>query len=203
MRIASVLALLLIASAPSPTFAKKKWGSKGRGNSRSGTTRSSAPAPPGSHDFDTVDCPKCMPIVMRLLVAGARGCPAANATVVTSSAAGRVPTAFCETMLPKKRACVAYSFGLDGTWDFDKVCRPASTHRTQSPLLERVSAASRPSSRNPHHLALLSLSSLCLPCLSGCARTDRYAAGDGCQGLPRLELRSALLRWCASHGPVP
>ena len=62
-----------------------------------------------------------MTVVMRLLVPGAHGCPAANSTIVPSTAAGRVPTAFCDTLMPKKRNCIAYSFGLDGTWDFDKV----------------------------------------------------------------------------------
>jgi len=80
----------------------------------------SSPAPPLNHDYDSSDCPKCMTVVMRLLVPGPRGCPAANGTIVSSSNAGRVPTAFCETLLPKKRSCVAYSFGLEGTWDFDK-----------------------------------------------------------------------------------
>ena len=73
------------------------------------------------HSYETSDCPKCMSVVMRLLAASTnRGCPAANATVVANTAGGRVPTSFCETLLPKKRACVAYSFGLEGTWDFDK-----------------------------------------------------------------------------------
>ena len=57
---------------------------------------------------------------MRLMVPAQRGCPASNATVVASSSTHRVPTAYCQELLPKKRACVAYSFGLDGTWDFDK-----------------------------------------------------------------------------------
>jgi hypothetical protein len=61
-----------------------------------------------------------MTTVMRLLVPAQRGCPASNATIVTSTNTHRVPTAYCQELLPKKRACVAYSFGLDGTWDFDK-----------------------------------------------------------------------------------
>merc|ERR1719240_1506399 len=99
---------------------------KGRGRGRGGgqwvrVPRSpSAPAPPTSHDFDSSDCPKCMTIVMRLLVPNARGCPAANGTIVSSSNVGRAPTSYCETLLPKRRSCVAYSFGLEGTWDFDK-----------------------------------------------------------------------------------
>ena len=67
-----------------------------------------------------------MTVVMRLVVPSPRGCPAANATLVTSSSVARVPTAYCEMLLPKKRACVAYSFGLEGTWDFDKVCARAA-----------------------------------------------------------------------------
>ena len=82
--------------------------------------RSAAAWPP----FDSSDCPKCMSMVLRLLLSSPKGCPAANATMVSSSNAGRVPTAYCDTLLPKRRACVAYSFGLEGTWDFDKVCAP-------------------------------------------------------------------------------
>lgn len=93
---------------------------KGRGKGRGSSGRGRPAGPPGQHDFDTVACQKCMTTVMRLLVPSARGCPQANATVVRSTTEHRVPTAFCETLLPKKRACVAYSFGLDGTWDFDK-----------------------------------------------------------------------------------
>ena len=62
-----------------------------------------------------------MSAVMRLLVEHERGCPSMpNGTVIPSTDARRVPTAFCPTLLPKKRACVAYSFGLQGSWDFDK-----------------------------------------------------------------------------------
>jgi len=100
----------------------RPWRGKGRGGGQWVRVQKSpsAPAPPTSHDFDSSDCPKCMTVVMRLLVPGARGCPAANATIVSSSNVGRQPTAYCDTLLPKKRACVAYSFGLEGTWDFDK-----------------------------------------------------------------------------------
>jgi len=115
------LALLaLLALCVEPSLARSRWFGRG-GKSRGGKPAADgAPSPPIGHDFDTVDCPKCMSLVMRLLVAGSRGCPGANATVVTSSNAGRSPTAYCDTLLPKKRAGIAYSFGLDGTWDFDK-----------------------------------------------------------------------------------
>ena len=32
----------------------------------------------------------------------------------------RVPTAYCDTFMPKKRQCTAYSFGIEGIWDWDK-----------------------------------------------------------------------------------
>ena len=106
---------LLLLLAPLPC--NGRWRGKGKGGGRGGQ---SAPATPATHDFDSSDCPNCMSVVMRLLQPGPRGCPAANATIVKSSNAGRVPTAYCDTLLPKKRACIAYSFGLEGTWDFDK-----------------------------------------------------------------------------------
>ena len=113
--------LLLLLLAPSPCDAR--WRGKGGGGRWVRVPASpSAPATPASHDFDSADCSKCMTVVMRLLSPVQRGCPAANASLVTSTNVGRVPTAYCDTLLPKKRACVAYSFGLDGTWDFDKVC---------------------------------------------------------------------------------
>ena len=105
--------LLLLLAPP----CNGRWRGKGKGGGRGGQ---SAPAQPATHDFDSSDCPNCMSVVMRLLQPGPRGCPAANATIVKSSNAGRVPTAYCDTLLPKKRACIAYSFGLEGTWDFDK-----------------------------------------------------------------------------------
>ena len=84
-----------------------------------------------------------MTLVMRVLVPAARGCPAANATVVASTNAARVPNAYCDTLLPKKRTCVAYSFGLDGTWDFDKAmvtrgCRVISFDPTCCGAAHRV-----------------------------------------------------------------
>jgi len=105
------------ADATQRRYKGKGGGSRGKGR---GSGSGKSPSSPGEHSFETVDCPKCMSMVMRMLVPAARGCPAANATVVASSNPARVPNAYCDTLLPKKRACVAYSFGLDGTWDFDK-----------------------------------------------------------------------------------
>ena len=113
------IALLLLVS-PSTEGFQKKWRGKNRGKGGGGAAAGAAPAPPVGHNFDTVDCQKCMSAVMRLLVPLPRGCPQANATVVSTSSPHRVPTAYCTELLPKKRACVAYSFGLDGAWDFDK-----------------------------------------------------------------------------------
>ena len=152
VRWASALLLLL---AP-PLCEGRPWRGKGRGQWVRAPRP--APSPPTPHDFDSSDCPKCMTVVMRLLVPGARGCPAANATIVSTSNAGRVPTAYCDTLMPKKRACVAYSFGLDGTWDFDKV---RATRRWRA---RRRAFA---------------------PCLSHGAVTARVRAGDGQQRLPR------------------
>jgi hypothetical protein len=116
----ALVAVLLVAGAPS--IDGRPWRGKGKGGGQwvKVPKSPSAPAPPIEHNFDSSDCPKCMTVVMRLLVPGPRGCPAANASIVSSTSPGRVPTAYCETLLPKKRACVAYSFGLEGTWDFDK-----------------------------------------------------------------------------------
>ena len=99
-----LLTLLLAASAQ---------GRRGRFHKGSGST----PRPPG---YDGVDCKKCMTFVMRLLTPAARGCADGNGTVVPSSTPLRVPTAFCDTLLPKKRQPIVYSFGVDNVWDFDK-----------------------------------------------------------------------------------
>ena len=128
---------LLLLLAPPPCNGRWRGKGGGRGGQWMRAPRSpSAPAPPATHDFDSSDCPKCMAVVMRLLQPGPRGCPAANATIVRSSNAGRVPTAYCDTLLPKKRACIAYSFGLEGTWDFDKVRTRAQ--RTSTPAARRA-----------------------------------------------------------------
>ncbi|KAL1525477.1 hypothetical protein AB1Y20_020333 [Prymnesium parvum] len=57
---------------------------------------------------------------MRLLTPAARGCADGNGTVIPSSSSSRVPTAYCDFLLPKKRQPVVYSFGVDNIWDFDK-----------------------------------------------------------------------------------
>ena len=123
MRAGAICVAALLCCTLDVVDAKPKWRGRGRGRGGGGrgATSSGGPSPPMGHDYDTVDCPKCMTMVMRLLAPGAKGCPAANGTVVPSSVAGRVATSYCDTLLPKKRACIAYSFGLDGTWDFDKV----------------------------------------------------------------------------------
>jgi len=113
-RVYLAVVLLLVAETEG---IRGKWRGKGGGK---GGGAAAAPSGPVDHDFDNVDCQKCMTTVMRLLVPFARGCPASNATIVSSTNTHRVPTAYCQELLPKKRACVAYSFGLDGTWDFDK-----------------------------------------------------------------------------------
>ena len=56
-----------------------------------------------TNEFDGVECKKCMSTVMRLLVPAPRGCPEGNGSFVASSTASRVPSAFCDAALPKKR----------------------------------------------------------------------------------------------------
>ena len=57
---------------------------------------------------------------MRLLTPMNKGCSSGNASTVPSSVpTKRVPTVYCETLLPKKRQCIVYSFGVDNIWDFD------------------------------------------------------------------------------------
>jgi len=70
-------------------------------------------------NYETVECKKCMTQVMRLLVPSTRGCASGNGTIVPSSVPHRVPTAFCDDLLPTKRQGVVYSFGVDTVWDFD------------------------------------------------------------------------------------
>ena len=87
--------------------------------------------------------PLGMTAVMRLLVPANRGCPAGNGTVIPSSSPLRAPTAFCDTELPKRRKCVAYSFGVGGVWDFDKAmvsrgCRVISFDPTCCGAAHRV-----------------------------------------------------------------
>lgn len=59
--------------------------------------------------------------LLHLLTPVARGCPASSGTLIPSTApSSHVDVGFCETLLPKVRQCVAYSFGIGGVWDFDK-----------------------------------------------------------------------------------
>ena len=59
--------------------------------------------------------------LLHLLTPVARGCPASSGTLIPSTApSSHVDVGFCETLLPKVRQCVAYSFGIAGVWDFDK-----------------------------------------------------------------------------------
>lgn len=106
-----VFALVLLSTTDA-LRGKGRGKSKGRGSGASTV----AVSPPGE-----VECTKCMSAVMRLLIPHeSRGCPGMpNGTVITSTDLRRVPTAYCPTLLPKKRACIAYSFGADGSSDFD------------------------------------------------------------------------------------
>ena len=104
---ALVLALVLLAGPPAAGWRR------GKGRGKRGTQAATG-------TFDEVSCKRCMTTVMRLLTPAARGCTAGNGTVVPSSTPARVPTAFCDTLLPKKRQPVVYSFGVDNIWDFDK-----------------------------------------------------------------------------------
>ena len=108
-----LICVLAAVLAPCET---RFWKGKGKGGGQwvRLPKPSSAPSPPTEHSFDSSDCPKCMTVVMRLVQPSPRGCPAANGTIVTSTSIGRVPTAYCDTLLPKRRSCVAYSFGLEG-----------------------------------------------------------------------------------------
>ena len=69
---------------------------------------------------DPLGCTKCKSSVMRLLVPMHRGCAMHNATIISSSTASRTPSAYCDALLPKKRQCIVYSFGVDSVWDFDR-----------------------------------------------------------------------------------
>lgn len=104
LRARLVLALVLCGGA----FARKRSGKK------RGVFEPSAPKA-----IEDIECKKCMTTVMRLLTPAARGCVGGNGTVVPTSS-GRTPTAFCETLLPKKRQCIVYSFGMNNVWDFDR-----------------------------------------------------------------------------------
>ena len=127
--------LLLFCAAVS---AGKKGGRGG------GRWKQDAKAPEAKADgSDGIECKKCMTAVMRLLVPANRGCPAGNGTIIPSSSPLRAPPAFCDTELPKRRKCIAYSFGIAGSWDFDKAmvargCRVISFDPTCCGAAHRV-----------------------------------------------------------------
>lgn len=109
----SLAVFLLVAFADSAV----SWRSKGSGGR---WVKNKEPPPKPKNDFEEVECKKCMTQVMRILVPANRGCPGANGTTVASSVSTRASTSFCEPLLPKKRQCIAYSFGVDNVWDFDR-----------------------------------------------------------------------------------
>jgi len=116
-------------------------GFKKRGKGGGGKAAAEKVALPG---FEGIDCKECMTKVMRQLVPASRGCPAGNGTVIPSSTPLRVAPAFCDTELPKRRKCIAYSFGIDSVWDFDKAmvsrgCRVLSFDPTCCGAAHRVS----------------------------------------------------------------
>ena len=110
MRLSSVLLLAALAGCSA------KW--RGGRGKRGGEAGGGGGA---TNEYDGVECKKCMSTVMRLLVPAPRGCPEGNGSFVASSTASRVPSAFCDAALPKKRQCIVYSFGTGGVWDFDNV----------------------------------------------------------------------------------
>jgi hypothetical protein len=83
---------------------------------------------------DKLSCIKCKTAVMRVLVPMRRGCPGGNITVVPSTTASRVPTAYCDVLLPKKRQCLVYSFGVDPMMDFER-----AMHKRKDPATGVVS----------------------------------------------------------------
>jgi hypothetical protein len=102
------------------------------------------PVPTG---FDAIECKKCMSVraarepnraaqpahapastltaparharqvVMRLLTPQNKGCSSGNATTITQFKGA--PSVYCESLLPKRRECVVYSFAVSAVWDFD------------------------------------------------------------------------------------
>ena len=122
MRLSSLLLLAALAGCSA------KW--RGGRGKRGGEAGGGGGA---TNEYDGVECKKCMSTVMRLLVPAPRGCPEGNGSFVASSTASRVPSAFCDAALPKKRQCIVYSFGTGGVWDFDNVRAPrARTHARKS-----------------------------------------------------------------------
>lgn len=130
--------LLLLALCAAVSGGKK--GGNGKWRSKQQEAKAPEPKPEG---FEGIECKKCMSAVMRLLVPANRGCPAGNGTVIPSSSPLRAPPAFCDTELPKRRKCIAYSFGIGGAWDFDKAmvargCRVISFDPTCCGAAHRV-----------------------------------------------------------------
>ena len=86
------------------------------GRKSRGAGRGKVPAEPESK----LGCSKCKSAVMRMLVPMPRGCAGTNGTLVKSSTPTRAQSAYCDALLPKKRQCLVYSFGVDSVWDFDR-----------------------------------------------------------------------------------
>lgn len=108
---------LLLCALSLGTGAKHRGAGRWAGGSAG---PASAPSPDAPTGFDAIACKKCMSAVMRLLTPSKNGCAGGNATIIASTSPKRVPTAYCDTFMPKKRQCTAYSFGIEGIWDWDK-----------------------------------------------------------------------------------
>ena len=72
--------------------------------------------------------------LLRQLTPVEKGCKASSGTKIASSApALRADPVFCETLLPKMRQCVVYSFGVGRTrWDLDKALASDGRCRVKS-----------------------------------------------------------------------
>ena len=72
--------------------------------------------------------------LLRQLTPVEKGCKASSGTKIASSApALRADPVFCETLLPKMRQCVLYSFGVGRTgWDLDKALASDGRCRVKS-----------------------------------------------------------------------
>ena len=115
-----VLLVLAIALLGGVEGRRKRGGGSrgGRGHSEI-EEKPKAPSPPTPTGFAAIECKKCMSIVMHLLTASDKGCKSGNATSVKSSSDKRAGTVYCETLIPKKRQCVGYSFRSDGAWEYE------------------------------------------------------------------------------------
>ena len=115
-----VLLVLAIALLGGVEGRRKRGGGSrgGRGHSEI-EEKPKAPSPPTPTGFAAIECKKCMSIVMHLLTASDKGCKSGNATSVKSSSDKRAGTVYCETLIPKKRQCIGYSFRSDGAWDYE------------------------------------------------------------------------------------